>query len=127
MLGIVSLRLCVVFFVRVVWIYVCIATVLVQMSPTGEHVSDVSDVLTVGQVVDVRIREVSGTSTFTFFPPQPCFSCSTIFSLMVVPAIFNFQASKFIIQIIFHFLDKTRVENYTYCTHTTNSSTNDGS
>eukprot|EP00903_Cladosiphon_okamuranus_P009756 g9275.t1 len=29
-----------------------------QMSPTGEHVSDVSDVLTVGQVVDVRIREV---------------------------------------------------------------------
>lgn len=30
----------------------------VQMSPTGEHVSDVSDVLTVGQVVDVRIREV---------------------------------------------------------------------
>ena len=31
---------------------------LLQMSPTGEHVSDVSDVLTVGQVVDVRIREV---------------------------------------------------------------------
>eukprot|EP00752_Nemacystus_decipiens_P011220 g9970.t1 len=29
-----------------------------QMSPTGEHVADVSDVLTVGQVVDVRIREV---------------------------------------------------------------------
>lgn len=32
-----------------------------QMSPTGEHVSDVSDVLSVGQVVDVRIREVRGT------------------------------------------------------------------
>ncbi|CAM9313387.1 unnamed protein product [Ectocarpus sp. 6 AP-2014] len=29
-----------------------------QMSPTGEHVADVSDVLAVGQVVDVRIREV---------------------------------------------------------------------
>lgn len=29
-----------------------------QMSPTGEHVNDVSDILTVGQTVDVRIREV---------------------------------------------------------------------
>lgn len=29
-----------------------------QLSPVGEHVSDVSDVLSVGQVVDVRIREV---------------------------------------------------------------------
>lgn len=31
---------------------------LLQMSPTGAHVNDVTDVLTVGQVVDVRIREV---------------------------------------------------------------------
>lgn len=28
------------------------------MSPTGEHVNDVGDILTVGQTVDVRIREV---------------------------------------------------------------------
>ena len=41
-----------------------------QLSPVGEHVSDVSDVLSVGQVVDVRIREVRSTMFLVF-----CVSC----------------------------------------------------
>lgn len=32
---------------------------VVQMSPAGEHVNDVTDVMAVGDTVSVRIREVS--------------------------------------------------------------------
>lgn len=35
---------------------------MMQMSPPGEHVNEVSDVLSVGQTVPVRIREVGSRS-----------------------------------------------------------------
>lgn len=50
-----------------------------QMSPTGEHVNDVSDVLTVGQVVDVRIREVRRV-LFFFASLSTIFRCTVTYS-----------------------------------------------